>query len=355
MSKTHTGYAFPSQGAKLTAVQVPTPAVGPDDVLVRVVYVSPTPLDVWQGHFGLAAEYPLVPADNLYGVAAEVGEHVKHVAKGDKVLSFTFGPNEGRGSQQYALIPANRIAKLPANVDPVAAVTVPTNLVTVFHTITADLGLDIIRDASGKPLDLPADVKSKRILVWGGSSSVGQYAIQLLALSGYTNVITASSARHHADLLALGASRAVDYTAPTVLEDVGGPVDYVLDAIGDRQETIAKYSPLARPGARVAILLPIRYGGRAANNVGSELDEGAFAPGVHVRLVRTHFYEKNEWFRDHLQPELLPALLEKGLIKPNKIRVVEGSTPLERLQNAIDSLANGAVSGEKLVVRIGED
>ncbi|EIN13314.1 hypothetical protein PUNSTDRAFT_129002 [Punctularia strigosozonata HHB-11173 SS5] len=198
------------------------------------------------------------PADNVYGVAAKVGENVNHVTKGDndQALYFTFGPNEGRGSQEFALIPTNRIVK--------ASSLSPTN---PRHG-----------EAEGRTLQR-------------------------------------GPARH-----------------------------LVLDAIGDRQETIAKYSPLAKPGARVAILLPIRYGGRAANNVGSELDEGAFAPGIH-----------NEWFRDHLQPELLPALLEKGLIKPNKIRVVEGSTPLERLQNAIDSLANGAVSGEKLVVRIGED
>jgi hypothetical protein len=83
-----------------------------------------------------------------------------------------------------------------------------------------------------------------------------------------------------------------DYTAPTLLEDIGGAVDYVFDAIGDRQETIERYSPLVKSGARVAILLPIRYGGREANNISMDLDEDAFEKGVHVGLVRTHFYEE---------------------------------------------------------------
>lgn len=69
--------------------------------------------------------------------------------------------------------------QVPPNVDAAAASTVPGNLVTAFHALTNDLGLEIIRDASGKQLDLPEDIKAKRILVWGGSSSCGQYAIQV--------------------------------------------------------------------------------------------------------------------------------------------------------------------------------
>ena len=48
----------------------------------------------------------------------------------------------------------------------------------------------------------------------------------------------------------------------------------------------------------------------------------------------------------------MPALLEKGLIEPNKAKLVEGATTLERMQKAIDLLAAGEVSGEKLVIKI---
>lgn len=64
----------------------------------------------------------------------------------------------------------------------------------------------------------------------------------------------------------------------------------MFDTIGDREETIAKYTPFVKAGARVAILLPIRYGGRAATGVSFELDEGTFEAGVETRLVRTHFW-----------------------------------------------------------------
>jgi hypothetical protein len=51
----------------------------------------------------------------------------------------------------------------------------------------------------------------------------------------------------------------------------------------------------------------------------------------------------------------VPELLKNALIKPNKVRVVGGATVLERVQSAIDLLASGSVSGEKLVVQIAEE
>lgn len=64
---------------------------------------------------------------------------------------------------------------------------------------------------------------------------------------------------------------------------------------------------------------------------------------------------QNEFFRDHLQPEIVPALLEQGVIKPNKQRVVDGSTLLERAQKALDLLRDRAPSGEKLVWRVADE
>jgi hypothetical protein len=47
--------------------------------------------------------------------------------------------------------------------------------------------------------------------------------------------------------------------------------------------------------------------------------------------------------------------LQQGLIKPNKLRIVEGKTLLDRAQNALRLLRSQAVSGEKLVWRIAEE
>lgn len=58
--------------------------------------------------------------------------------------------------------------------------------------------------------------------------------------------------------------------------------------------------------------------------------------------------------KNHCQPDVVPALLEQGVIKPNKQRIVEGATLLERATNSLRILRAGAQSGEKLVWRVDE-
>jgi hypothetical protein len=61
---------------------------------------------------------------------------------------------------------------------------------------------------------------------------------------------------------------------------------------------------------------------------------------------------QNEFFKEKLMSEIVPALVEQGVVKPNKHRVVEGATMLERAQKALDLLRQRAVSGERLVWKI---
>lgn len=61
---------------------------------------------------------------------------------------------------------------------------------------------------------------------------------------------------------------------------------------------------------------------------------------------------QNEFFKEKLMSEIVPALVAQGVVKPNKYRVVEGATVLERAQKALDLLRQRAVSGERLVWKI---
>ena len=51
----------------------------------------------------------------------------------------------------------------------------------------------------------------------------------------------------------------------------------------------------------------------------------------------------------------MPQLLGQGVVQPNKQRVIEGKTMLERAQTALDLLREKAISGEKMVWRVAED
>jgi hypothetical protein len=51
-------------------------------------------------------------------------------------------------------------------------------------------------------------------------------------------------------------------------------------------------------------------------------------------------------------PDILPTLLSQGAIEPNKQRVIEGNTLLERASTALDIMRSGTVSGERLVWKV---
>lgn len=59
-------------------------------------------------------------------------------------------------------------------------------------------------------------------------------------------------------------------------------------------------------------------------------------------------------FREKLSTEIIPTLLEQGIVRPNRYRVIEGETLLERAKKALDIIRDG-VSGEKLVWRVSNE
>ena len=49
----------------------------------------------------------------------------------------------------------------------------------------------------------------------------------------------------------------------------------------------------------------------------------------------------------------MPTLLRQGIVKPNKQRIIEGSTLLERAQKALDTLRRKDVGGERMSAKKG--
>lgn len=65
--------------------------------------------------------------------------------------------------------------------------------------------------------------------------------------------------------------------------------------------------------------------------------------------------EQNQFFRDHLQSNIMPTMLAEGIVMPNSQLVVEGKSLLERAQKALDALRRKDASGERFVWRVAED
>ncbi|KAF9935143.1 hypothetical protein FBU30_007522 [Linnemannia zychae] len=367
---TQKAVALPAKRTPLIEVSVPVYPPVAGEVLVHVLWTASSPLDLHRSDGGLLiSSYPdLQGGGGAAGIVVAVGAggDLKGLQVGDRVSVFAFHGGKEANQQEYITIPAYLASKVPERITLQAAVTVPVNLVTVFHSVTADLELEL-------PWPIPENWKPKEadspILVWGASSSVGIFAIQVLRHWGYTNVLAVSSSGHHSYLKSLGATLCFDYRKHDVvgsvlnyLQNAKEPkVPYILDCIGSLRGTLEPLSKIAQSGCRVAIMLPVIIKDATEDEEPVyEMDVSKCLPdkwvdGVILRGVRTHFYLQNEFFKEKLQPEILPALLAQGNVTPNKQRIVEGDSLVERAQNALTLLRNKAVSGERLVYRVSEE
>ncbi|KAL1798549.1 hypothetical protein ACET3X_002586 [Alternaria dauci] len=346
--------------ARLGIVQVPTAAPVEQQVRVRVEWTASTPLDLHQNDGALLVKHPQVLGDSIAGTVVEVGPDAKRLKVADKVFGFTWRTQMEKAHQEFCTTDEWLLAKLPDGFTLAEAVTLPNNFVTVFHSLTTDLALEMPwpKIESYVPVHVGAP-----ILIWGGSSSVGQFAIQILRYYGYRNILATASRKNHEKLRSLGANLVFDYNSADVVVSIleaGGDegIPLVFDCIGSQSGSIAPIAKIAKPGSKVAILLPVIIrDSTETQDPEYEMDVSKVAEwsdGVDVRGVRTHFYLNNEYFKKHLQPDIMPAMLESGAVTPQKQRMVEGATLLERAEKAMDMLRRKEASMERLVWRISE-
>ncbi|GKT63483.1 zinc-binding dehydrogenase [Colletotrichum tofieldiae] len=361
--ETHKAVATPAKRAPLILIDRETKLPGEGEVLIQNQWTASSPLDLHRADGGLLCNHPeVMGGGGAAGTVVAVGPGVERLQAGDQIFTFAFHDFSERAHQDFATVPEYLVSKLPANVTPQEAVTVPTNLITVFHAATADLGLEL---PWPRPEGWEPKQKDDAVLVWGAASSVGVYAVQVLRYWGYRNVLAVASEKHHAYLREIGAKATFSYRDADVVEKIlkfvgreGVPL--VLDCIGSVQGTLRPLTKIARKGTKVAIMLPVIVRD-ATDDVEPEYEMdvnralvGEWAEGVELRGVRTHFYLKNEFFKEKMQREIVPTLLEQGIIKPNKQKIVEGATMLERAQKAIELLRKKDPSGERLVWRVSD-
>ncbi|KAK2004063.1 zinc-binding dehydrogenase [Colletotrichum falcatum] len=360
--KTHKAVATPAKRAPLILIDRETRPPGEGEVLIQNQWTASSPLDLHRADGGLLCNYPEVMGSGAAGAVVAVGPGVERLRVGDQVLTFAFKHFDERAHQDFATVPEYLVSKLPTSLAPQEAVTVPTNLITVFHAVTADLGLEL---PWPKPAGWEPKERDYAILVWGAASSVGLYALQVLRHWGYRNVLAVASEKHHAHLKEIGAKATFSYRDADVVEkilDFVGEegIPFVLDCIGSVEGTLRPLTKIARRGTKVSIMLPVIIRD-ATEDIEPEYEMdvsqvlvGEWAEGVELHGVRTHHYLANEFFKEKMQREIVPTLLEQGIIKPNKQKIVEGATMLERAQKAIDLLRKKDPSGERLVWRVSD-
>jgi len=315
--------------------------VNAHEVRIKVSSAAVNPVDWKIQSLGIfLQEYPAIVGTDVAGTIEAVGEGVVGLEKGDRVLAYAAslglnGKPEYAGFQHYVLAIDSLVTKLPANVSFDEGSVLPLSLATAAHGLfdPAFLGLDR-PSASPNPAN-----KHKTVLVWGGASSVGASAVQLIVRAGYTVVATAST-HNHEFVRSIGATTVIDYQDADVVAKlraaVHGEWSGAYDAIS-AQGSVQKAAEVIGSGKIVTTLPPP-----------NDLPAGIEANRVFAGLLATSHKQLGYW----LFREYLPSALADGNIKPvPPPLIVHGG--LSHVQEGVDLQKKG-VSGKKVVVRVDE-
>lgn len=205
----------PSDASGLVPAEIPVPAPGPGQLLVKIAATGVNFIETYQRSGVYAVDYPFTPGSEFSGVVQQIGDGVQNYKVGDRVATAS----GSRGYAQYALVDAKRAGKVPDAVNLNIAAALPLQGMTAHYLVHSSY---MVRSG---------DV----VLTYAGAGGVGLILTQLLKLKGAT-VITTASTQEKKDLAkAAGADYVVDYdqVAATVEQVTGGAgVHAVYDGIG---------------------------------------------------------------------------------------------------------------------------
>jgi NADPH2:quinone reductase len=295
--------------------ELPMPAPGPDEVLIKVTRAGLNFADTHTrtNSYVQKATLPLVPGGEVAGIREDTGERV--------VALVGSG-----GYAEYAVAPKERVFPIPEGLDDGTALAMIVQGTTAWHLYRTSARL----------------TEGESVVVHGAAGGVGSLAVQLGHSLGAGRVIaTASSEDKRSLALELGADVAVDPAAEGLTERLidandGQPVDVVFEMSGG-DVFDASYQALAPFGRIVA------YG--IATNRANEVSTGSLLR--HSRAV-VGFYLFHCLRRPGMFSGALAELFARAL--RGELKAVVGQTyPLKDAAQAQIDLRERRTTGKLLL------
>ncbi|MDN5796081.1 MAG: NADPH:quinone reductase [Intrasporangium sp.] len=182
--------------------ELPDPAPGPGDVLVRVAYAPVNHVDTFvrSGGYPTPTPFPFVLGRDLVGTVVETGPGATGVEAGARVWCNSMGHGGRQGTfSELVAVPADRLYALPSQADPVSFVAL------VHPAATAYLGL--FRHARLR--------LGETVVVMGAGGAVGSAVVQLAVRAG-ARVIALTSAHSAGWARECGAHVVLDHDDPAL-------------------------------------------------------------------------------------------------------------------------------------------
>lgn len=308
----------------LAVIDVPDPAPGPDEVLVRVAHSAVNRADVLQRQGGYPdprrRDHEILGLE-FAGTVEAVGERVAAWRPGDLVM----GIESGACNAELVVTHERQALAIPTSVPLADAAAVPEVFLTAWDALVVQGGLTSGRWA----------------LVHAGASGVGTAAIQIAKAIGAKIAVTCSAGKADA-CRALGADLVLerspaDWAGPLKAAVPGG-VDVVLDVIGGEEanRNLASVRPQG-----VIVQVGLMGGGQTPVNLGLLLVKRAHWIGTTLRARPIE--QKIEICR-RFAAEVLP-LFDAGALRP----VIDSRYPLDAIADAHRHMEANANVGKILL------
>ncbi|HWE75143.1 MAG TPA: zinc-dependent alcohol dehydrogenase family protein [Stellaceae bacterium] len=311
----------------LALVDLPTPAPGPGEVVIRAHAIGVGKPDVLfrTGVYRWMPPLPAIPGAEMAGHIEALGDDVSVLKRGEPVLVYHLG---GGCYAQYAKVPASAVTRLPATIDLDDAVSIPNYQVACALLTEAARGIAV-----------------KTAYVNGAAGGIGSAVIQLCRLQGITIVAGAGSVTKCNFAQSQGATHTIDYSRENVAERLlaltqGHGVDLILDHIVGKDFT-DNLKALAPFGLIVSFNA---LGGLPEKDLFREMRAHLpKSPGV--RCFTMHSFDHDPAGRQRVAARTL-ALFSEGRVRPP----IDRRLPLAEARQAHTLLDQRAVLG-KLILK----
>ncbi|GAA2208547.1 NAD(P)H-quinone oxidoreductase [Nonomuraea monospora] len=300
--------------------EVPDPPVERGDVLIDVTASAVNRADVLQrqGFYDPPPGSSPYPGLEVSGVVAEVGADVEQFKPGDEVCALL----GGGGYAERVAVPWQQVMPVPDKVALREAAGLPEAACTVWSNVFM-----VGRLRRGETL-----------LVHGGASGIGTFAVQLAKALGSHVVATVGSAEKAERVRELGADEVINYREEDFADKVRA--DVILDIMGAKY--LAGNVQALRTGGRLVIIG--LQGGRKG-----EIDLGAMLSkrlSVHATTLRARPVDEKGVIVRSVVDNVWP-LVAAGAVRP----VVYAEVPMSEAAQAHRMLDSGEHVGKILLVR----
>jgi NADPH:quinone reductase len=203
----------------LAVDDVPSPAIGSGDVLIRVRACGLNFADTLQiaGKYQVKPPFPFTPGLEVAGEIAAIGADVQGISVGARVMA----PTHGNAFAEEVVVPAAAAVAIPASMDYATAAAFPVAYGTSHSALTHRGRLQA----------------GETLLVLGAAGGVGLTAVEIGKALGARVIAAAGGADKTAIARAHGADELIDYTSESIRDRVralteGQGADVVFDPIG---------------------------------------------------------------------------------------------------------------------------